>query len=470
MTTDERSWAMTFLTTPPGQLLAWLWKVVRNSREDPDVFVEFCFTDPGGRPLRQAAVHRDLQAFLTTHPRGLVELPRDHGKSTQVCARLAWELGRDPSLRVKVVCASEALAAERGRFVREAVVNNARLRLVFPDLEAAVPWSDTRFAIVRPANVIGPRVTAIGVGAASTGARADLLVCDDIVDVKALRSRAERDRVKAAFRDNLLNLLEPTGRFWGLCTPWHRDDLNAELKKNPAFAVFRRAVPDDLTPVWPERWPTAALAARRAEVGTVSFARGYRLVAMSDETQAIPLDWVRYWDEPREADLVILSVDPALSTKSSADRSALVVLAKCGSEIRCLAAVARRVSAPNLVGLIGAMDAQYGPDVILFEGNGAFDGMADLMRHHSGFGPKVKTVKQSKDKACRVATFSVPVENGSFRLKGRAGVVDPGQQELLDEMTTFPLGEHDDLVDAAAMGTAYMLGVKEPRIFGFGAG
>src|SRR5262249_1480007 len=156
--------------------------------------------------------------------------------------RLLWELGRNPGLRVRIVCASETLAAERGRFLRDALTANARLRLVFPHLRPARPWEATRFTVARPAHVIGPSVAALGVRAAATGARADLLVCDDIVDVKALRSRVDRERVRADFHENLVNLLEPDGRLWCLFTPWHTDDLNSRLKANPEFALFRRAV------------------------------------------------------------------------------------------------------------------------------------------------------------------------------------------------------------------------------------
>ncbi|MSR53760.1 MAG: hypothetical protein EXS09_10790 [Gemmataceae bacterium] len=461
------SWANEIWKSLAGLRSLWLMWKIRLARRDPNTFVSFCFKDPSGTPLQQAPIHRELQAFLSEQPKGLIELPRDHGKSTQVCARLIWELGHDPSLRIIVVCASEALAAERCRFIREAIESNPELKLVFPNLLPTRPWSDTRLMVARPANVIGPSLTAIGIGASSTGSRADILVCDDIVDVKALHSRAQRDRVKQNFRNNLMNLLEPDGRFWGLCTPWHRADLNAELKQNTAYPLFRRAIGDDLQPVWEERWPTSALAARKAEIGAASFARGYRLVPLADDHTAIRLEWVKYWTKEVERNRTILSVDPAISTQNRADRSALVVLAECGNEIRCVDMKAWRVSTPDLISLIGMMDSQWHPDVILFESNAAFRGIADLMTHHASFGPKVVKITNTSDKGSRIGAFSVPVENGKFLLKGKedAKCVDPAQHELLDEMITFPVGEHDDLLDAAAMGTAYLLGTREPRVW-----
>ena len=253
-----------------------------------------------------------------------------------------------------------ALAAERSRFLHDAISRNGRVRLTFPALVPAEPFTATRFTIRRPAEVIGPSVTALGVGAASTGTRADLLICDDIVDVKAIRSRAERERVKAFYRENLVNLLEPDGRLWNVFTPWHRDDLNAELKTNSAYALFRRAIGDDLAAVWPEKWPRTRLAERRAEIGAVPFARAYRLVCVADEEVPIRGECIRFWTEPVEYDQIILAVDPAISTKQSADRSALVTLGRTNQDVvHCLEALARRVAAPDLVELIADADRRW---------------------------------------------------------------------------------------------------------------
>jgi phage terminase large subunit-like protein len=209
------------------------------------------------------------------------------------------------------------------------------------------------------------------------------------------------------------------------------------------------------------------------------------LRTLAEEDCLIRPGWVQYWDESSvgvpalagfgedrlkaalqpepDYDSIILAIDPAVSQKRSADASALVTLARVGRRVHCLEAVARRVSAPELVELIDDADLRWQPDLILFESNAAFKGIKDLLTAHARFGGKVKEVVHSRDKFARVNAFGVRVQNGSFRLRGRGGVVDPGQEVLLDEMLAFPVGRHDDLLDAAAFGAAHLLDTPEPR-------
>lgn len=453
-----------------SQALQKMQRWIRDAQLSPDAFISFCLTDSQATHLRQASVHRELQRFLFQHRFALIELPRDHGKSVQVCGRILWELGHQPGLRIKFVCATDAIAAERTRYLREQIQENLRLRLVFPKLRPATPWTAEAFTIQRPAHVIGPSVAAFGVGAGSTGTRADMLICDDIVDVRSLHSAADRHRVRTYFQENLLNLLEPEGRCWNLATPWHPDDLNAHLKKNRMFAWFQRAVGPNLEPVWPEKWPTELLEQRRAEIGEASFSRGYRLQALDEQSLLMPAAWVQFWEDEmvrHQYSRVVLAIDPAVSLKRTADASALVVVGRLQDrqECRVLQALAKRVSTPELIVLIDDLDQQWQPDVILFESNAAFLGIKDLLQHHARFGSRVLGVTQSRSKASRISALSVPVQNGALRLQGRGSGVHPSQRELFEEMTGYPMTAHDDLVDALAMATDHLFHQREPRLW-----
>ena len=392
-----------------------------------------------------------------------MELPRDHGKSVQVCARLVWELGQQPALRLKLVCATDQLAEERSRFLRDAISGNPLVRLVFPHLKPARPWSANAFTLQRPANVIGPSVAAFGIGAGSTGARADLLVCDDVVDVRSLHSRAERHRVKEYFHNNLMNLLEPDGRCWNLCTPWHGDDLNAQLKQNQVFQLFRRAVGMNFEPVWPEKWPVPKLQERLRDIGPASFARGYRLLPLSEEELLIKPDWVKFWTValPREAfEFVVISVDPAVSVGKRSDASAVVVLGRrtSSNEVYCLEAIPWHVPMPDLVDRLDETEQRWHADVILLESNAAFAGIRDLLQRQARFGAKLLGITQSRSKSARIAALSVPIRNGAVLLNA-------GHRELFEELTTYPHAAHDDLADALAMGVEYLLNRPNPRVF-----
>jgi phage terminase large subunit-like protein len=440
--------------------------VLRAARINPAMFLRLVLRDSTGTLLDLAPVHDQLQAFLTGHRHALVELPRDHGKSTQVCGRVLWELGTNPGLRVKVVCATEAIARDRSRFLRQLIVDNPRVRRVFPHLAPAGPWAAEAFTVRRPAEVIGPSVSAVGVTGGSTGTRADLLVCDDVVDVKSLHSKAERDKASAHFHDNLMNLLEPDGRCWCLFTPWHRDDLNARLKRNPTFTHFRRAVGPDLEPVWPGRWSAEQLEARRSEIGPTAFARGYHLVPAAAEDLLIRPEWIQFWtDRPPAFDAIVLAVDPAVTASPTADASAVVVLGRAGNDVFCLEATSHKVSMPELMTLIEDADRRWQPTVIAFESNAAFRGIKDLFARHAAFGPKLVGVTQTRAKLARFAAFSVRVRSGCFRLAGSSTGLDPSQQDVWTEITSYPFGDSDDLLDAAALGTEEILRYHEPRVW-----
>ena len=159
--------------------------MIRRARTDPCAFLPLILQGRAAGFSPTAAVHRELQQHLSRHRCALVEMPRDHGKTMQVCLRVIWELGNNPNLRIKIVCASEAIALDRSRFLRQQIERNPLVRQVFPRLMPAYPWQAEAFTVARRPGILGPSVMAFGVGGSSTGTRADLLVCDDIVDVTA---------------------------------------------------------------------------------------------------------------------------------------------------------------------------------------------------------------------------------------------------------------------------------------------
>lgn len=67
------------------------------------------------------------------------------------------------------------------------------------------------------------QVLGLGIGTSITGKHADVVVTDDIVNLKDRISRAERERTKIQYME-LQNIKNRTGRFINTGTPWHKED------------------------------------------------------------------------------------------------------------------------------------------------------------------------------------------------------------------------------------------------------
>lgn len=75
------------------------------------------------------------------------------------------------------------------------------------------------------------QLQGIGIGGSITGKHADIIITDDIVNLKDRVSRAERERTKAVYME-LQNIRNPGGRIINTGTPWHKDDA-FELMPEP---------------------------------------------------------------------------------------------------------------------------------------------------------------------------------------------------------------------------------------------
>ena len=75
------------------------------------------------------------------------------------------------------------------------------------------------------------QLLGIGIGGSLTGKHGDIIITDDIVNLKDRISRAERERTKAVYME-LQNIRNPGGRIINTGTPWHREDA-FELMPEP---------------------------------------------------------------------------------------------------------------------------------------------------------------------------------------------------------------------------------------------
>jgi hypothetical protein len=229
----------------------------------PAPFIEYCFRHEGtDEPIQNAAHHEAWQTFFNENDFGVILAPVGHGKTQQLLGRVLYMLGKDPTLRIAVVCATDDQARERVVQLRQLLQENERIREVFPDLslDPDAKLTEHEFTVQRKTTAKDPSVRAYGVGSkALQGARLDILLMDDVCDRDNTNTVELRSKMVEWFDAVAFSRQTPGMRFrvWVIGTPWHYEDLLHVLKERPAFAsqVWSAVLnPDDPQEEWRTLW------------------------------------------------------------------------------------------------------------------------------------------------------------------------------------------------------------------------
>ena len=302
-------------------------RLIRDEcRKDVNAFMEFVWPSVDVKYTQQASLHVEMQKHIDDHRLAGIMVAQCHLKTTQALGRILWELGRNPELIIKIVSSENDRAQERVSSLKTIIEANKRLQFVFPDLkkhEVTDLWGNTAFTVARKSQVKDPTVEACGVLTSGTGSRADIILFDDVVDMRnALLAPELMPKVIWMIDNVWMKLLGPKGRCMYLAIPWHPDDATHSLLKRPSWKFFVRGVNSKNDPIWPEAWDREALDEKEREDAD-SFQRGFRLCITDGLNSVLDKTCRRqFTSDQNRPDVRIESWDFAPSQTGKSDRVA----------------------------------------------------------------------------------------------------------------------------------------------------
>jgi len=394
----------------------------------------------------------------------IINMPPRHTKSEFASYLLpAWFLGKYPHKKVIQTSHTAELAVGFGRKVRNLVDQEIYTRL-FPgvglqaDSKAAGRWATNK----------GGDYFAIGVGGAVTGKGADLLIIDDPhSEQEAALAEVNPeiyDKVYEWYTSGPRQRLQPGGSIVIVMTRWSKRDLTGQVIKAEAqrggegweVIEFPAILPSG-SPLWPEFWSLTELAALKEELPNSKWMAQYQQNPVSESSAIVKREWWQQWeeDDPPHCDFILQAWDTAFEKTTRSDYSACTTwgvfyhndpdTGKAEANIILLDAYRDRLEFPALKKKALDQYEEFQPDSIIIEKKASG---APLIYEMRAMGIPVQefTPTKGNDKINRLNAVSDIFASGR--------VWAPNTQwaeEVIDEVASFPAGEHDDYVDSVSL-------------------
>lgn len=417
--------------------------------------IEFTkYTLPG---YIEAGHHKLIAHRLEAVERGdidrlMINMPPRHGKSELASRRFpAWFLGRHPTKSVIAASYNSDLAGDFGRQVRNIVASEEYTPLfdtaLAEDSRAANRWNTTQ----------GGSYVAAGVGTAITGRGADILLIDDpIKDREEADSEVQRQKVWDWYTSTAYTRLAPKGRIIVIQTRWHEDDLSGRLlaeeaKGGDKWEILELpAINDDGEALWPEFYPLSTLERYRSVLPARDWSALYQQRPSPDEGEYFKREWFKFYTVAPNHLRTYGASDYAVTAKGG-DYTVHIVAGVDPDDNLYILDVWRSQSESHVwveefINLIARhKPLNWGEEQgQIIKSLGPF--IDKRMRERRVYCRREQMTSVA-DKPTRCRSFQARAAMGKVYLPHNA----PWVADLLGEMMNFPVGKHDDQVDALGL-------------------
>ena len=390
----------------------------------------------------------------------IINMPPRHTKSEFASYLLpAWFFGKFPGKKIIQTSHTGELAVGFGRKVRN-LVDSANYKRIFPALDLQ---SDSK-AAGRWATNFGGEYFAIGIGGAVTGKGADILIIDDPhseQEAAMAQSNPEiYDKTYEWYTSGPRQRLQPGGSIVMVMTRWSKRDLTGQVIKAAAqrsgeeweVIEFPAILPSG-KPLWPEFWSLQELSALKEELPNAKWQAQYMQQPTSDVSAIVKREWWKIWehDSPPSCEFIIQSWDTAFLKTERADYSACTTwgvfyqddaLGVNRANIILLNAFKKRMEFPELKQRAFEEYKEWEVDSLIVEAKAAGSPLIFELRA-MGIPVQEFTPSKGNDKIARLNAVADMFASGHVWVPNTHWA-----EELVEEVASFPSGEHDDLVDS----------------------
>lgn len=375
----------------------------------------------------------------------VIQAPREHAKSSEFTVDYPiYELYKNPELRIVIVSSTKSIAEA---FLREITMNLENNPLLIAERGSLIPtypekWTNQEIIVDRNSSHKDPSIAVVGSGGSILSRRADILICDDILNPDNVRTEDQRIKMRDWFFKVLYPILVPNGRLIFVGTIFHPEDLLTEFIKDESYDIRLRykAILDEETQevLWGERHSYESLVAKRKKSGSVTFNMAYQNEGNDDNTAIIKRSWI---DKAKEKGLnykmsenwnlkanpfgdgfVTTGVDLQSSASLKADKFAIVVLfTRYEDGMRIPIYVYRGekngLSSGEQQSIIADVYKKFGGEYIFVESNQYQEMLSrDMKRETSLPVVSFKTTGEKNDSVLGVNSLGILLENEKFML------------------------------------------------------